>query len=44
MREAPDILDSDSDENYIYQVDNMCLEDSKEKLELRKYAFEWEKN
>ena len=28
-REAPDILNSDCDENDLYQVEKMCLEDTK---------------
>ena len=40
-RKAKDVLDSDCDENDIYQVEKMCLEDTKEKLELRRCAFEW---
>ena len=39
-RETPDVLGSDCDENDLYQVEKMCLEYTKEKLELRKYAFE----
>ena len=31
-REAPEFLDSDYDENDVYQVDKMSLEDTKEKL------------
>ena len=32
-REAPEFLESDYDENKIYQVDNMILEETKEKRE-----------
>ena len=42
-REAPEFLDSDYDENYLYQVDKMSLEDTKEKLDWIKRAFEYEK-
>ena len=28
-REAPEILDSDYDENDLYQVEKMCLEETK---------------
>ena len=31
-REAPEFLDSDYDENDVYQVDKMSLEETKEKL------------
>ena len=31
-REATEVLDSDCDENYLYQVDKMILENIKEKL------------
>ena len=39
--EAPEFLDSDYDANYLYQVDNMSLEENKEKLDRRKRAFEY---
>ena len=42
VREAPDVLNSDCDENDLYQVKKMRLENTREKLELRKCAFEWE--
>ena len=31
-REVPEFLDSDCDENYLYQVEKISLEDTKEKL------------
>ena len=31
--EAPGLLESDYDENYLYQVENMSLDETKEKLE-----------
>ena len=31
-REAPEFLDSDCDENNLYQVDKMILEETKEKI------------
>ena len=40
--EAPEFLDSDYDENNLYQVEMMSLEETKEKLEWRKHAFECE--
>ena len=39
-REAPEFLDPDYDENKIYQVKKMSLEETKDKIELRKLAFE----
>ena len=33
VREAPEFQDSDYDEDDVYQVDKMSLEDTKEKLE-----------
>ena len=41
-RESPTFLDSDCDENDLYQVEKMILEETKDKLELRKLAFEFE--
>ena len=38
--EAPEFLDSDYDENYIYQVERVGLADTKEKLEWNKHSFE----
>ena len=32
-REVPEVLDSDYDENYLYQVEKMSLEETEEKLE-----------
>ena len=40
-REAPEFLDSDYDENDLYQVYKMSLEETKEKLDWRKRAFEY---
>ena len=40
VRKAPEFLDSGCDENDIYQVDKMSLEENKNKLEWRKRAFE----
>ena len=31
--ESPEFLDSDYDENYLYQFDNMSLQETKEKLD-----------
>ena len=39
VKEAPEFLESDYDENKIYQVENMILEETKEKLERHKRAF-----
>ena len=33
VKEAPEFLESDYDENELYQVENMSLEETKEKLE-----------
>ena len=32
-REATDVLDSDYDDNYLYQVDKMSLEETKNNIE-----------
>ena len=32
-REAPEFWDSDYDDNYLYQVERMSLEDNKEKID-----------
>ena len=40
--EAPEFLDSDYGANALYQVDKMILEDTKEKLDWIKRAFEYE--
>ena len=40
-REVPEFSDSDCDENYLYQVEKISLEDTKEKLKWRKSVFEW---
>ena len=37
-------MDSDYDENYLYQVEKMSLGETKEKLDQRKRAFEYEQN
>ena len=34
--EAPKFLEYDCDDNYLYQVEKLSLEETKEKLELRK--------
>ena len=39
-REAPEFWDSDYDDNYLYQVERMSLEDNKEKIDWHKHAFE----
>ena len=39
-REAPEFLESDYDKNELYKVESMSLEDTKEKNEWRKGAFE----
>ena len=36
-------MDSDYDANNLYQVDKMSLEDTKEKNDFRKRAFEYNK-
>ena len=41
--EAPEFLDSDYDANDLYEVDNMSLEETKEKIDSYKRAFEYEK-
>ena len=41
--EVTNFLDSDYDAKYLYQVDKMSLEDTKDKLDLRKRAFEYVK-
>ena len=38
-REAPEFLDSDCDENDLYQVEKIILEETKGKIELRQCAF-----
>ena len=40
-KEAPELLEYDYDENELYQVENMSLEETKEKIEWLKYAFEF---
>ena len=37
--EAPKFLDSDYDAEYLYEVEKMSLEETKEKLDLRKRVF-----
>ena len=41
MKEAHENIESNFDENELYQIDNMSLEDKKEKLERCKRSFEW---
>ena len=41
--EAPEFLNSNYDANDLYQVDKMSLEETKEKLDWRKRAFEYKK-
>ena len=41
-REAPEFLDSGFDDNGLYQVGKMILEETKDKLEWHKRAFEYE--
>ena len=43
-RKSPEFLDSDCDENDLYQVEKMILEDTIEKLEWHKHAFECKQN
>ena len=43
-REAQELLDSGFNENGLYQVDKMSLEDTNEKLEWRNRVFECEQN
>ena len=43
-REASEFLDSDYDENDVYQFDEMSLEETRENLEWRKRVFEYERN
>ena len=38
-KEAPGFLESDYDEKKLYQVENMSLEETKEKLEWQKWAL-----
>ena len=40
--EAPEFLDSDYDANDLYEVDKTSLEETKEKLDWCKRAFEYE--
>ena len=40
--EAPEFLDPDYDTNNLYQVDKIILEDTKENLDWRRCAFEYE--
>ena len=42
MRSAPEFLEYVYDENQLYQILNMILEETEEKLEQRKPAFEYE--
>ena len=41
-KEAPENIQSDFDENNLYQIENMSLEDTNEKIEWRKHTFERE--
>ena len=40
--EVPEFLESDYDANDLYQVDNISLDETKEKMEWRKHALEYE--
>ena len=40
--EAPEFLEPDYDANNLHKVDKISLEDTKEKLDWRKRAFEYE--
>ena len=40
-KKASENIESNLDENKLYQIDNMILDDIKEKLELCKRMFEW---
>ena len=40
--EAPSFLESEYDENNLYQAENMSLDETKEKMEWRKRAIEYE--
>ena len=40
VKESPESFESDFDDNKIYQIENMSLEDTKEKLKQCKCAFE----
>ena len=40
-REAPEFLDFDFDENNVYQVGKISLEETKEEIEWRKCVFEF---
>ena len=42
MKEAHENVESDFDDNKLYQIDNMSFEDTKEKLEWHKREFECE--
>ena len=41
-RKGPEFLDSDYDDDYIYQIESMSIEETKEKNERRKREFECE--
>ena len=41
-RKAPEVLGTDCDDNDLYQVEKMSLEETKEKIEWCKRAFECE--
>ena len=40
--EAPDFLEMDYDENDLYQMENMSLDETKEKIDWRKRVFKYE--
>ena len=40
VKESPENIESDFDENKIYQIENISIEDTKMKIEWRKCAFE----
>ena len=42
--EAPGFMDSDYDANYLYQVENIILEETKETIDWRKRVIEYEQN
>ena len=40
---VPEFWESDYNESYLYQVENMSLDENKEKMEWRKRALEYKK-
>ena len=42
LKETPEFLESGYDENKLYRVENMSIEETKEELEGRKCSFECE--